>query len=136
MLLCPRAYPVDRFTEVAYAAVRATYSNHKPACRLVMAKTKVAPIKTLSMPRLELCGASLLAKLLTAVRKALKISVEHVNAWSDSSIVLAWLDGSPKRYRTFVGNRIAAITTLVPPVAWKYVPIAQNAPPGDYLPLI
>ena len=54
----------------AYAAVvyiRATYSNHPPTCVLVTAKTRVAPIKPMSIPRLELCGAALLAKLLSSV---------------------------------------------------------------------
>ena len=100
-------------SEAAYAAVvyvRATYKNHAPTCRIVMAKTKVAPIKSLSIPRLELCGAALLSKVLTT---GINISIEAVHAWSDSSIVLAWLDGAPKRYKTYVGNRIASITDLV-----------------------
>ena len=113
-------------SEAAVAAVvyiRATYASHKPTCRLVMVKTKVAPVETLSMPRLELNGAVLLAKLLTTMRNVLKIPIEHVHAWSDSSIVIAWLYGSPKRYKTFVGNRIASITRLVPPSVW---PTDQN----------
>ena len=119
-------------SEAAYSAViylRATYSNSPTTCRLVMSKTKVAPVKTLSVPRLELCGASLLAKILTTTREALNMPLESVFAWCDSSIVLAWLDGSPKRYKTYIGNRIATITNLVPSTAWKHVPTKDN--PAD-----
>ena len=101
--------------------MRATYQRHTPTCRMVTSKTKVAPVKSLSMPRLELCGAALLSKVLTTVRQALNIPIQDVHAWSDSSIVLAWLDGLPKRYKTYVGNRIASITNLIPPIAWKHV---------------
>ena len=82
-----------------------------------------------SIPMLELCGASLLSKVLTTVRKSLKVPLDQVHAWSVSSIVIAWLDGRPKRYRTYIGNRIASITSLVPPSLWKHVPTNQN--PAD-----
>ena len=120
-------------SEAAYAAVvyvRSTYSDRTtPSCRMVIAKTKVAPVKPLTIPRLELCGASLLVKLLTTDRKFLNLPLDRVHAWSDSCIVLAWLDGSPKHYRTFVANQIASITTLIPPESWHHVPTAQN--PAD-----
>ena len=80
------------FCDAAYAAVvyvRATYADQPPTCTLVTAKTWVAPLKPLSIPRLELCGASLLAKVLTSVRSALKIPLNQVYAWSDSTIVLS-----------------------------------------------
>ena len=89
----------------------------------------MAPVKQLTIPRLELCGASLLAKLLTTVRSDLNIPLDHIYAWCDSTIVLAWLDGSPKCYKTFVANRISAVTTLVPPSAWHHVPTTDN--PAD-----
>ena len=87
----------------------------------------MAPVKQLTIPRPELCGASLLAKLLTTVRSDLSKPLDHIYAWCDSTIVLAWLDGAPKRYRTF---RISAITTLVPPPAWHHMPTNDN--PADY----
>ena len=116
----------------AYAAVvyvRATYADHPPTCTLVTAKTRVAPLKPSSIPRLELCGASLLAKVLTSVRSALNIPLNQVYAWSDSTIVLSWLDGHPKRFKTFVGNRLAFILEALPTSTWHHVPTEQN--PAD-----
>ena len=66
-------------SEAAYSAViyiRSTYANSPPTCRLVMSKTKVAPVKTLTIPRLELCGATLLAKILSTTRDTLNIPLE------------------------------------------------------------
>ena len=115
-----------------YAAVvylRTTYDDHSPTCALVTAKTRVAPVKQISIPRLELCGATLLSKLITSVRKALDIPICDVHAWCDITIVLSWLDGSPKRFKTFVGNRLATISNDLPPTTWHHVPTQDN--PAD-----
>ena len=52
-----------------------------------------------------------------------------MHAWSDSTIVLSWLDGQPKRFKTYVGNRIADIVTLVPAECWSHIPTQLN--PAD-----
>ena len=99
-------------SEEAYAAVvyfRTVYDSGPPTVSLVAAWTKVAPLKGQFIPRFQFCGAQVLAKLLTNVRTALNIDLEHTHAWSDSTFILHWLDGSPNRFKTFVGNRVSAI---------------------------
>ena len=94
-------------SQQVYAAMvylQTTYFNLSPSVTLVTAKTKVVPMKILSIPCLELCAASLLEKLLASVRTALKIEIANTHAWSDSAIILYWLDGSPRKFKTFVGS--------------------------------
>ena len=91
-------------SEDTYAAVvylRTLYTTGSPTMSLVASKTKVAPLKRQSIPRLELCGVHLLTKLITQVRNALTIDLNHTFSWTDSTIILYWLDGSPKRFKTF-----------------------------------
>ena len=66
---------------------------------LVMSKTKVAPIKRVTIPRLELCGAHLVAQMLHHVKEVLHLPLQAVRAWTDSTIVLNWLNGNPRSLR-------------------------------------
>ena len=65
-------------------------------------------------------------------RLALNISLADVFAWCDSTIVLHWLDGSPRRFKYFVGNRISSILDVLPPIKWRHVPTDSN--PADCTP--
>ena len=119
-------------SEDAYAAVvylQMTDSNQTIHTSLVMSKTKVAPIKRLSIPRLELCGAVLLSKVLARVKEVLGMSMNDVVAWTDSTVVLSWLTGNPRRFKTCVGNRVAEIVDRIPSDRWRHVPGASN--PAD-----
>ena len=119
-------------SELAYAAVvylRTTDAFNYTHISLVMSKSRVAPIKRLTIPRLELCGAQLLAQLIHHVRQVLDIPLSHVHAWTDSTIVLNWLDGNPRRFKTYVGNRVSTVIDLIPPDKWKHVRSADN--PAD-----
>ena len=115
------------FSAVVY--FRATYRNSPPTSRLVVAKSRVAPKNSRSVPELELCGAVLLTELLGTVMKTLSISLENVMAWSDSTIVLCWLTKCPSLYKTFVANRLTTITSVVPASNWHHVPTNEN--PAD-----
>ena len=119
-------------SEKAYGAViyiRATYANQNPTCRLVTAKSKVAPLKKRTIPELELSGAVLLADMLENISSILDIPKSEVVAWTDSTIVICWLRNSPSRYKTYVGNQISAATTHFSPSIWHHVPTHDN--PAD-----
>ncbi|XP_047987201.1 uncharacterized protein LOC125227053 [Leguminivora glycinivorella] len=121
-------------SEKAYAAcvyIRVVDPNGAISTHLLIGKTKVAPLKRLTIPRLELCGAHLLSKLIKRVLTAYssRISFDQVYAWSDSTITLAWLRSSPDKWRTYVSNRIAETTSNVPASQWHHVQSADN--PAD-----
>lgn len=96
---------------------------------LIAAKARVSPVKQLSIPRLELCGSVLLAKMLHSVKHLLKIPDSQVYAWTDSTIVLAWLKKPPNTWTTFVANRTAEILTLTNNSQWHHVESINN--PAD-----
>ena len=96
-------------SENAYAAVvyfRMTDTFGRVHISHVSSKTKVAPIERLTIPRLELCGAYVLAQLLFHVHNVFHIPLNSIYALTDSTIVLNWLCGNPRRFKTFVGNRV------------------------------
>ena len=117
----------DVYGGVVY--LRLTDSKGEVHTSLVMSKTKVSPIKRLTIPRLELCGAEVLARLLYNVKEILHIPLSEVFAWTDSTIVLSWLRGNPRRFKTYVGNRVSEIVDKIPPERWNHVVSGDN--PAD-----
>ena len=117
-------------SERAYSGVvylRMEDTNGVVYTSMVMAKTRVAPIKRQTIPRLELCGALVMAQILSQCKNVLKIPTEHTYAWTDSTIVLSWLQGNPRRFKVFVGNRVAQVMELIPPDRWRHV-ISEDNP--------
>lgn len=117
-------------SERAFAAVvylRTEHENGSVQVNLISAKSKVAPLQQTTLPRLELCGALLLAKLLVKIIKALEMTTVPVHAYSDSMIAIEWINGMPIRWQTFVANRVSEIQELLPATKWKHI-ISQLNP--------
>ncbi|XP_066956312.1 uncharacterized protein [Macrobrachium rosenbergii] len=99
---------------------------------LVMSRGKVAPIKKVSLPRLELLGAMLSARLLVFVKSALRFKEDVTSyCWTDSTVVLSWIKGDPSRWKPFVANRIMEIQSLTSPDCWYHCPGKDN--PADLI---
>ncbi|XP_061506858.1 uncharacterized protein LOC133392122 [Anopheles gambiae] len=95
-------------------------------CSIVTSKTKVAPLKLTSVPRMELQAALIGARLASTVEKALKIKISRKIFWSDSRDVLCWINSDHRRYSLFVGFRVTEILELSESKEWRYIPIKQN----------
>ena len=117
----------DAFAAVIY--LRVVSESESVHTSLVLSKTRVAPFKRLTIPRLELCGAHLLSRILAHVREILEMPLHQVFAWTDSTVVLSWLTGDPRRFKTYVGNRVSRIVELLPPDRWQHVSGTDN--PAD-----
>lgn len=116
----------------AYCAVifiRVTDHSNRVTSSFVCAKTRVAPIKTITIPRLELQSAVLLAQLLTRIANNLNIDSSNIFAFSDSQIVLSWLNYNVNQLKQFISNRISKILNLTPMDRWFYVETKSN--PAD-----
>lgn len=116
----------------AYAAVaylRVIGEHGEVSVNLIASRTKVAPTSPVSVPRLELLGAQLLANLLKELATVMEIPKSDLHAWTDSTVVLAWLRGHPCRWKTFVANRVTDILSILDNDQWSHVESSQN--PAD-----
>ena len=140
-----RPYLTDTFKETqlhifcdsskyAYGAVayfRGTSANNTSTA-FVMAKTKVAPVKTQTLPRLELSAALLGANMLKYLQEIPRFLSKtcKITLWSDSQIVLSWLT-TKKQLQQYVCSRVEKINQITSSHTWKYCPTSEN--PADLL---
>ncbi|KAK3726813.1 hypothetical protein QZH41_019603 [Actinostola sp. cb2023] len=118
----------DGYGTVTY--LRTEYPDGFIKCSFVTGKSKTAPIKSVSIPRLELQGALLAARVDHAVRNELRsFHFEEVVFWTDSMITLNYINNESRRFKTYVANRITEIRELTNPDQWRHCPGKLN--PAD-----
>ena len=96
---------------------------------LVISRARVAPLKEVTLPRLELLAALLVARLIEYVQNALKLGKITSHCWTDSTIALSWIRGQPHQWKTFVANRVTEIQQLTDISCWRHCPGVKN--PAD-----
>lgn len=119
-------------SEKGYAAtlfLRSASADEKDIqISLLKARSKVSPLKTLSICRIELMGAVLLSRVLLSIQDFVKrLDVIEVLLFSDSSVVLGWLRTPPHRLRTYVANRVVEILDNTNPSSWHHISSEENS---------
>lgn len=123
-------YELHGFCDASIAGYGACcYAVGDGRSRLICAKSRVAPLKPTTIPRLELCAAVLLVHLMDKVIKAMSTKFASIYYWSDSEINLFRIKGPATKYNIFVASRVGEIQELSMPSQWLYVDTARN--PAD-----
>lgn len=111
---------------VAYLVVQSSCDTH---VSFIMARSRVAPKRQQSVPRLKLCAALAGAQLTKLIQDELRIHINQTVLWTDSMRVLEWIQSDSCRYKVFVGTRVAEIQELTDHKNWRYVNTQDN--PAD-----
>ena len=111
----------DALAAAAYAV------SHTHGSTLIMAKTRVRPTRPTTIPRLELQGAALAAKMGLFIAQYL--GSHKTTFWTDSRVALGWIKSDSSKYKQFIGNRINAIQKATNKDDWMWVPTKEN--PAD-----
>lgn len=119
-------------SQFAYGAVsylRLTNEDNQIHCSFLMGKSRLAHIRPMTVPRLELSAAVLAVNIDKMLKQELEMNLETSTFWTDSTSVLQYIRNTSRRFHTFVANRLTVIHDTTGPHQWRYVPTDLN--PAD-----
>ena len=114
----------DAFGTCAY--VRWQLADGKFDVRFIAGKSRVAPLRRLTIPRLELQGAVLASRLCKTIVEEPRYQFEEIILFLDSKIALAWICPEARRFKPFVSVRVGEIQTNTDPAQWRHIPGDMN----------
>lgn len=110
--------------------LRAISESGQVHCSLVFAKSRVAPTKVTTVPRLELSAAVVAVRTSDMLKSELELENVEEFFWTDAQVVLGYINNEARRFHVFVANRIQRIKESTKPLQWKYVTSEDN--PADH----
>ncbi|XP_006813137.1 uncharacterized protein LOC102800572 [Saccoglossus kowalevskii] len=99
-------------------------------CSLLMGKSRVAPLKAMTVPRLELTAATVAVKVSRQIQDEIQLPIQRTLFWTDSTIVIQYIRNMATRFQTFVSNRLQIIHDASSPSQWYHVSSEFN--PADH----
>ena len=116
--------PTEAFGCCAYIRKKNPDSTYE--INLVAAKSRVAPLKQLTVPRLELQAAVLASRLAKTIREESRIHFKSVHFFTDSTITLAWIKSPSRAFKPFASARVGEIQSNSEPSQWRHIPGDEN----------
>ncbi|KAL6490192.1 hypothetical protein MHYP_G00005370 [Metynnis hypsauchen] len=114
----------------ACSYLRAVSESGEVHCSLVTGKARVAPTKVTTIPRLELSAAVVAVRTSDMLKKELEVECLQEFFWTDSMVVLGYINNEARRFHMFVANRVERIKQSTESTQWKYVASEEN--PADH----
>ncbi|KAJ8358380.1 hypothetical protein AAFF_G00011560 [Aldrovandia affinis] len=119
---------VSGYGECSY--LRAVSASNEVHCSLVMGKSRVAPTKVTTIPRLELSAAVVAVRTSDMLKKELEVDCLREFFWTDSKVVLGYINNEARRFHVYVANRVERIKQSTESAQWMYVASGEN--PADH----
>ncbi|XP_076835210.1 uncharacterized protein LOC143481160 [Brachyhypopomus gauderio] len=110
--------------------IRIKNSHSQVCCSFLLVKSRVTPLKPVTVPRLELTAATIAVKMDKLMKRELRMDLKESVLWTDSTTVLRYIHNDGTRFKTFVANRVSVIRENTRPAQWRYVKTSSN--PADH----